>query len=496
MVELYRISGLFHTIVVYKGALNILDDTDSTGLDSGILINKSKIENVLVNAEDETEALIISSYGKINIPFASKRLALNAVCRINESLNSNEINNNSFEHINQNTERQDYHIYDYSTTNNANLYKPKKHKKAPIIICILLLLCGLRFILPGLLSDTNFSSSNDYASNEKDEEYDASQYINSSIELTESTSGFTFENLSFDFGIERLQNLQILGYKPQDGYNFVNINFIFDNHSSTQAYTFNTSQIDILINGQYFEPIKDEGFYNAIATATGNHFDPYSVDIAPNDSCVRMFCYQLPLNLIYKYDVIVTVNFTDAQNQNYYATKVFNLSGEKTIEYESGTTTQNAETQKTAKDYPENPEIGKGNCAINYVGQTVEQICKKYGNNYSVSTWEGGNNLEFENCDFYFYYSAYNDDMDLTPEADDVIFSVESRTSTAKITSNIKIGDSLEKIEKALGQKIDLNYSEMTGDYVAQIYIGDIECLMYFGENDKVLRWAECRYKK
>lgn len=94
--------------------------------------------------------------------------------------------------------------------------------------------------------------------------------------------------------------------------------------------------------------------------------------------------------------------------------------------------------------------------ATAFLGLLATDIFRIYGTDYEVSSWQGNNYFYYDSNPYLFYYDSAGDDYDFAPKAADKIFAVEVLGKGTKVEGAIKIGSSVEDVEKYFGLTLNL----------------------------------------
>lgn len=103
-----------------------------------------------------------------------------------------------------------------------------------------------------------------------------------------------------------------------------------------------------------------------------------------------------------------------------------------------------------------------------FIGKTVEEITDIFGSEYSVTDYNGGYFISYEDRPFSLFYRNPADPDGIrseTPAPTDEIFIVMSGGEGMVIIDGVEIGSRVATLEAAIGQMLDVEYDEMEGDY-------------------------------
>ncbi|MBQ5823759.1 MAG: hypothetical protein IIW48_03015 [Clostridia bacterium] len=102
------------------------------------------------------------------------------------------------------------------------------------------------------------------------------------------------------------------------------------------------------------------------------------------------------------------------------------------------------------------------------IGKTVKEITDIFGTDYSVSDYNGGYFISYEDRPFSLFYRNPDDPDGIrseVPAPTDVIFIVMSGGEGMVIFEDVEIGSRVATLEACIGETLDVEYDEMEDDY-------------------------------
>lgn len=91
-----------------------------------------------------------------------------------------------------------------------------------------------------------------------------------------------------------------------------------------------------------------------------------------------------------------------------------------------------------------------------FLGMSVSDIYNRYGNDYSVDSWQGGTYIYYEGVPYCFYFGDAGEPNGYKPDANDKVYALEAAGEGTAVVEGIKIGDSLSSVENVLGVKFEV----------------------------------------
>lgn len=127
---------------------------------------------------------------------------------------------------------------------------------------------------------------------------------------------------------------------------------------------------------------------------------------------------------------------------------------------------------------------------ISFIGQPVSELYATYGDYTDTDFLDGSQYVLFENADCIFYISDFRyEGNNLTVRDEQIVTGADSGVTGVVLYPGFAIGDSLDTVEAALGERIELHSNESgwmyNGEYTQDAFAqaGNISIIMGFDDN-------------
>ena len=164
--------------------------------------------------------------------------------------------------------------------------------------------------------------------------------------------------------------------------------------------------------------------------------------------------------------------------------------GEDTVQSEDGEGIKFEEelndTEETTQDVV--PESVECEYLSDFMGKTVADITDMFGTDYTVSDYNGGYFISYQNQPFAFFYrdpveTSLRSDV---PAPTDVIFIVMSGGEGTLIFEGVEIGSTVSDMESYLNQSLDIYYDEMECEHYLLFVRDGSRYIVYVDENNVI----------